>query len=73
MFKHKMYYTLMIPFLIVGLLLIYVLPAEYLVLIPVIGIIFQLLYQFLFNNDKKVKIKRPPSNMGGYIFLTSSV
>ncbi|MBO3081003.1 hypothetical protein MXE81_12555 [Mammaliicoccus sciuri] len=58
MFKHKMYYTLMIPFLIVGLLLIYVLPAEYLVLIPVIGIIFQLLYQFLFNNDKKSKNKK---------------
>lgn len=58
MFKDKMYYTLMIPFLIVGLLLIYVLPTEYLVLIPVIGIIFQLLYQFLFNNDKKSKNKK---------------
>ncbi|KYH14864.1 hypothetical protein A0131_08750 [Staphylococcus kloosii] len=58
MFKDKRYYKLMIPFLIVGLILVYVLPAEYLVLIPLIAIIYQLLYHFLFNNDKRSKNKK---------------
>lgn len=55
MFKDKRYYKLMVPFIILCLILVYVLPAEYYLLIPVVCIIFQLLYHFLFNNDKRSK------------------